>query len=629
MLKSFISTWQNKRHQPEEESTNNSDRVRQTQIGSHQSFDQKLSVGILLAIICTTLLALSIVTPTYRDFTLSRQNLHDIRQYRLVLDAANYLAAERGPANIVMSEEPSLDSAGVKRLAEFRTRSDAALAQLEVKSVSYFGLHDHLVPRRMLEEVRNQLAIARSKVDRIAAIPRVSLSREEIQDAIDSMFEVSDRFRAVIAWNASELVQHDTGLEASALIGQMLSDLRDYGGRVGSEIVAPLATNQRMPLQNVIESRQTQGRLLELWQLINSQTTLYNAASLAASRDEIDRAFFRDGLALVDQVIAEGRRNLHYTLTATEFTNRYVPTMRPIETYRTAFLDGVVEHFVDVKTKALMTLAMTVLITGAILAILVGIMLSVRSHVFRPLMLAHDNVLELAADRSISPPARAARAREIRSLFEAIEVLQERLQERAFLTEELKRQAETDGLTALLNRRMLDRFAQLSSPQDRADRSLCLILLDLDHFKDVNDTYGHVTGDRVLIQTAELLRSHLRASDIVARFGGEEFAILVPGNDLSGAISIARKIRLAIQTETFTTSDGTPFRVTASFGVARGRRDAWPELIEHADAALYRAKSEGRNRVRFTRDTLPSPSIVPSTSNVLTLTGARRPKTVR
>jgi diguanylate cyclase (GGDEF)-like protein len=172
-------------------------------------------------------------------------------------------------------------------------------------------------------------------------------------------------------------------------------------------------------------------------------------------------------------------------------------------------------------------------------------------------------------------------------------------------------QAETDGLTALYNRRTLDRLAQSSSIGDPFDDAVCLILMDIDHFKSVNDTYGHNTGDRVLIQTAEVLQSLLRSGDVVARFGGEEFAILVPGSDLSGAISIAKKIRLAIQRETFMNPEGIPLSVTASFGVARGRRgeDTWRQLIELADTSLYRAKSDGRNRVRFARDAVAAPSL--------------------
>lgn len=586
--------------------------------GVQQSFDRKLSTRIFLAILCTALLALTIIAPTYHTYTLSRQNLHDIQDYRLLLDTANYLSAERGPANIVMSEDSSPDGAGSKRLAEFRARTDAALAHLSATSEAPFSLHNHPIPEEMLTQVRDQLARARNNVDRVAAIPQASLTLPEFQGAIESMFLVSDSFRTVIAWRVNELVEHDTGLAAPALVGQMLSDLREYGGRLASQIMAPIAISQGLPLKNVIDARRSQGRLLELWQLLNGQNALYNTPALARSRGDIERLYFRDGLNLVDQLISEGRRGAGYSLSTTEFTDRFVPTMRPIETYRSAFLDASVEKFAQAKSDALTMLATVALVTTTILAILIGLILSVRTHIFRPLIHAHDQVLQLAEDGPIATSPRPTQAGEIRNLFRAIEVLQGRLQERASVTSELRIQAETDGLTALLNRRALDRLAQSPSAPGCASDAVCLILIDLDHFKAINDTHGHVTGDRVLIQTAELLRSLLRASDVVARFGGEEFAILMPGKDLSGAIAIAKKVRLALQTEMFTTSDGTPINITASLGVARGRRgeNAWWELVELADAELYRAKADGRNRVRFARHTVAAPSLTPSAPDI-------------
>ncbi|WP_050424703.1 GGDEF domain-containing protein [Bradyrhizobium tropiciagri] len=300
----------------------------------------------------------------------------------------------------------------------------------------------------------------------------------------------------------------------------------------------------------------------------------------------------------------EGRRDARYSLTSTELTERFVPTMRPIEAYRRAFLDAAVDHYAKARDKALAILATVALFATCALGILACLMVSIRKNIFQPLIRVHDEVIRLAEDRPAEPLSLTGKAGEIRSLFRAIEVLQDKLQERASITasitSELQAQADTDGLTALLNRRALDRYARRVAEAEPAVDAACLILLDIDHFKSVNDTYGHPTGDRVLIQTAELLRSHLRASDLVARFGGEEFAILVPGNDLPGTVAIARKIRLAIQAERFTTPDGTPIHVTASFGVARGQRGerTWPELVELADEALYRAKSDGRNRVR-------------------------------
>ena len=120
-------------------------------------------------------------------------------------------------------------------------------------------------------------------------------------------------------------------------------------------------------------------------------------------------------------------------------------------------------------------------------------------------------------------------------------------------------------------------------------------MADLDHFKRVNDTYGHAAGDRVLAAFGDLLRQHTRVIDIAARFGGEEFIVLLPNTDLENAISIANRIRESLAACPI---ESLPDPVTASFGVAEMAPDeSGSGLLRRADAALYEAKHSGRNRV--------------------------------
>ncbi|HEX4460829.1 MAG TPA: sensor domain-containing diguanylate cyclase [Polyangia bacterium] len=159
-------------------------------------------------------------------------------------------------------------------------------------------------------------------------------------------------------------------------------------------------------------------------------------------------------------------------------------------------------------------------------------------------------------------------------------------------TARLEQLTRHDALTGALNRRGAQPLLEASVP-------MCAVLCDLDHFKHVNDAHGHLEGDAVLARAAELLTDAVRAEDMVVRWGGEEFLLLLPRIDLMAAAGVAARARRAIAAETFTARG---LRITMSIGVAERRGPESVEaVIRRADAALYRAKSSGRNQVRIAR----------------------------
>ncbi len=153
----------------------------------------------------------------------------------------------------------------------------------------------------------------------------------------------------------------------------------------------------------------------------------------------------------------------------------------------------------------------------------------------------------------------------------------------------------TDPLTGLKNRRFLDAVMENEMARStRYSQKVSVVMVDLDHFKYVNDTYGHPVGDQVLIRTAGVIGASIRNSDVLARLGGEEFMILLPRTDVFGAFSVAEKIRKNIEAEVHPQAGF----VTASFGVAeRYENESVNELYKRVDDALYLAKERGRNRV--------------------------------
>jgi diguanylate cyclase (GGDEF)-like protein/PAS domain S-box-containing protein len=166
--------------------------------------------------------------------------------------------------------------------------------------------------------------------------------------------------------------------------------------------------------------------------------------------------------------------------------------------------------------------------------------------------------------------------------------------------EELERRAYTDYLTGLANRRhFLEQAENELTRTVRYGRELSILMLDVDRFKQVNDTYGHKVGDLVLKRLSELCRATLRDVDIVGRIGGEEFAVLLPETGSEQAVQAAERLRAAIAATHVSLGSGLPLRFTASFGVTtlREKEANIDMLLNQADQALYRAKNEGRNRV--------------------------------
>ena len=156
-----------------------------------------------------------------------------------------------------------------------------------------------------------------------------------------------------------------------------------------------------------------------------------------------------------------------------------------------------------------------------------------------------------------------------------------------------------DGLTGVHNRRkFVEEATREVGRAARHGRPLSLILVDIDHFKAVNDTHGHLAGDAALKQLATRFSNQVRAEEVFARIGGEEFAILCPETDLAGAAALAEKLRAACAAEPFDCA-GLAIDATCSFGVAQleSETSKLEDLMRAADRALYRAKSEGRNRV--------------------------------
>ena len=231
-----------------------------------------------------------------------------------------------------------------------------------------------------------------------------------------------------------------------------------------------------------------------------------------------------------------------------------------------------------------------------------GLAWTPRSVAIAPLVLHHEFV---GALNQASRDAGHFVTGQATDLLEHLAAVTAMCLDNAVIHERLKLDGLTDPLTGVANRRFFER--RLTEEVVRWARQggpLCCMLVDIDHFKQVNDRHGHQVGDRVLQQVAVLLGRDRRGADVLARYGGEEFVLLLPGTTISQGAAIAERMRAAVASEALAVPTGQPLGVTISVGLAALEQGSGPadkqvgaRLLKQADAALYRAKKSGRNRV--------------------------------
>jgi two-component system cell cycle response regulator len=221
---------------------------------------------------------------------------------------------------------------------------------------------------------------------------------------------------------------------------------------------------------------------------------------------------------------------------------------------------------------------------------------TIRSIISLPLR-ARGEIIGLL---TLNSPKTDAFSDDIQRVLQIIEYPASVVVDNARLHEHTKKMAVTDGLTRLYNHRhFYELLEQEFNRTKRYQSSVALIMIDIDFFKQINDTYGHQVGDDILKELSDVIRSQVREVDVLARYGGEEFAALLPQTPLEQACVVAERIRSAVEENEFATSKGI-IKITVSLGLAGFPEmdiHSQVELVQEADAALYRAKEAGKNRV--------------------------------
>src|SRR5450830_2064255 len=475
-----------------------------------------------------------VVVREWGTYARGANSVEAVRVVQLAMRALETVSTERGPSNAVMGGSPAVVPMLRQQLAAARGRSDAALSDLQTVLRKNTDAR-YVSALRKLEQVRLALASARQRVDQQAGLLKEQRAMDGVALAVQGMVAVVPTLVSVISDVSSLAVEADPELLDGLTGMRVAASLREYAGQVGSKFTAPIIMQQPLAQHEVIEIGKLYGRIEQLRSLLNIQMRAYrNNPAYNAALSDLDAQYFGKGLPILGQLLQVGLISGGYELTTAELAARYVPPMASILRLRDVILSDLIRDAEIRKRHARNYLIATVVMAMVAVIFFFVLMYLVRQRVLAPILRATTLVTGLAVDNLEVEIPQARYQDEIGDMLRALQVLKarslERISlagEREMLIQQLQVSSNTDFLTGVLNRRAFFAHSeqQLAVAQ-RYKRNLALVLLDIDHFKRINDSYGHLAGDSILRNAVQLIAQLLRKVDILARYGGEEFIIL-------------------------------------------------------------------------------------------------------
>lgn len=564
--------------------------------------------GLISLLLMLLFLALAgrIVDSEWIAYQRSTESIPAIRNLHLALLAEEKLIIERGASNLLLQQDLPDDAVVRARLAPVRTASDQSLRSLR-QAVQGQG-SPWLTP--VLSNVlltEQALAAMRQDLDLLATRPNAQRDPAAVVAATGMIMSTPDLFAPTIAALSSIAVQSDQQFHDGVDSAQLASTLRSVAGQMVSTLTAAVVARRPLTAQEMYNFAKLSGRADQLYAVIELQLRSYGQKpDLTAALQSIRDHSLGEGLDFLTGLFVTGHDSGDYGLSPDEMIASYVPRMAAIPRLRDLIITDMIREAEQRNLRARYLLMATVGLALLALAIFVLLLRVIRRRVLRPILEATDLFVALANERLTTAIPTPRYDDEIGDMMRAIHVLKAHSQERIYLEKEreemivqLQATSETDFLTGMLNRRAF--FAQGGQQfgiAQRYRRQLTLILIDVDHFKAVNDQHGHQAGDLVLCKVAELSGRYRRKVDLLARYGGEEFLLMLPEIDLEQGRAVAEKLRGEIEACRFQLDEEVSIRITASFGVVVfDGDDTLENLIVRADQALYRAKDGGRNMV--------------------------------
>src|SRR3989344_2334223 len=572
-----------------------------------------IAVGLVLIVLVGVA---QLVNLEWAKFEQSRRAQQAVQRLRV---AAEMVSRERGPTNGLLGEATTGGTPELlERLTRARQRTDEAFLAYRQALGDDPQASRHQDIRREAGELVQALQQARTRIDLLIQRPGAQRSAADIRDGVQAMIGLVPRLAPAITAFAHEAQQADAELATPVWGARLAAELREYAGQLGSLFTPALSRHQPFTEGETAAIDQVKGRIDQLHHLLGLRMAATDGApewgqpggAVRAAQAAMAQRYFGNAARLLGEVERAGRTHGRYGLTPAEFAARYVPDMDAIIELRDALLSEAEQRSIDAHERSRRSLAWLAGLTSALMALVLVMLLLIRQRVVQPLMQAAE-ALHAMGRGDLSPALPEPRAHdEVAAIIGGIEALRQQSRvrgdlerERDRLIETLREQSSTDFLTGLPNRRAF--FEAAEAEMARARRhgfGVVLLLLDVDHFKRVNDQLGHTAGDLALVAVAGVLHQGMRQGDLAARLGGEEFVALLSHCSPEAGMGFAERLREAIQAEAIDVGAGLPaLHLTVSIGLADSAHHGHDldALVARADQAMYRAKHGGRNRIEW------------------------------
>lgn len=566
----------------------------------------RLIALVIYAVVLTLMLWLFF--EQWRGYQDAREAQREFVVLQASLHAMANISAERRPTFTWMLENPQATDRRVAALKEARRATDADLNELgtSLQNQRCKTCASLVAP---FNRVKSIVAKARQHIDATYQRESTDSVNTETLQATEQLASAVPLLSSIADTSAMGVIRENADVQSYLLAARLTALLREQAGQLGSDFVPAVTAHRILTEAEVSAINRALGSIEQLSILLAPSISSL-PSSLQADYAQIRQQYLGEQLTELNRMLSMSIPQVEHDASPSDLGRKYVARVEPINRFRDDTL-ALARHTIRSSLHwHIILLGGTVLFACAMTGTLMLMNWRFREKIVQPFVEAKRLILAIAAgDLSISIP-HAGYSGEIKDLFGALNVLKrnsaERIQleqERKRLIGELQAMAETDPLTGLLNRRAFESRSRVLLSDKRGDEpDVALIMLDIDHFKHVNDTYGHETGDRALVKLAAICRETVRSEDVVARIGGEEFVILLRVPNHAQAYELAQRLRGKLHQDTIVAISGEIFGITASFGIAFGRRADTPktaDLLREADALMYQAKQNGRDRIEM------------------------------